>query len=186
MALCTCVAAALAAASPSVRVQRVDAAVDVDPFEAPAGTAAIVFLFTSTDCPISNRYAPEVRRLATRFGPDGVVFRLIYPNPAEASSAIREHMTAYAYAAVAQAFRDPDQALVKFAGVTVTPEAAVYVRGRIVYHGRIDDRYVDLGRERPAATVHDLADALAAVVYGKPVPHPVTRAVGCFIADFKR
>jgi hypothetical protein len=186
MALCACVVAALAGASSPVRVQRVDAAVDVDPFQAPAGTAAIVFLFTSTDCPISNRYAPEVRRLASRFGPDGVVFRLIYPNPADTRVAIRDHMNAFAYAGVAQAFHDPNQTLVKFTGVTVTPEAAVYAGGRIVYRGRIDDRYVDLGRERPAATMHDLADALTAVLSGKPVPRPVTQAVGCFIADFKR
>jgi hypothetical protein len=62
----------------------------------------------------------------------------------------------------------------------------VYAGGRVVYRGRIDDRYVDLGLERPAATTHDLADALAAVVAGKPVPHPNTQAVGCFIADFAR
>jgi hypothetical protein len=62
----------------------------------------------------------------------------------------------------------------------------VYAGGRIVYRGRIDDRYVDLGVERPKATTRDLADALAAVVSGKPVPQAVTQAVGCFIADFKR
>jgi hypothetical protein len=68
----------------------------------------------------------------------------------------------------------------------VTPEAAVYASGRIVYHGRIDDRYVDLGLERPSPTVHDLGDALAAVLAGRPVKHPVTQPVGCFIADFRR
>ena len=42
-----------------------------------AGTKAIVFLFTSTDCPVSNRYAPEVRRIAEAFGSKGVAFRLV-------------------------------------------------------------------------------------------------------------
>jgi hypothetical protein len=157
-----------------------------DPRVLPAGARALVFLFTSTDCPISNRYAPEVRRLVERFGPDGIVFRLIYPNPSDGAEAIRDHMTAFGYAGAVQAFRDPDQSLVQFAGATVTPEAAVYAGGRIVYRGRIDDRYVDLGRERPAPTVHDLADALAAVTSGQPVLHPVTQAVGCFLSDFKR
>jgi hypothetical protein len=157
-----------------------------DPRVPPSGAKAIVWLFTSTDCPVSNRYAPEVRRLVARFGPEGVVFRLIYPNPHETPLSIREHMTAFAYAGTTQAFHDPAQTLVKLSGVTVTPEAAVYAGGRIVYRGRIDDRYVDLGRERPAATEHDLADALAAVVSGKPVLKPVTQAVGCFIADFKQ
>jgi hypothetical protein len=159
---------------------------EVDPLSVPAGIKAIVFLFTSTDCPISNRYAPEVRRLATRFGPKGVLFKLVYPNPADDRRAILEHMAAFAYAGATQALRDPKHALVKFTGVAVTPEAAVYAGGRIVYHGRIDDRYVDLGLERPAAQIHDLADALTAVVAGQPVKSPVTQAVGCYIADFKR
>jgi hypothetical protein len=172
------------AGSAQVRVEFPEGG-EVDPLSAPAGIKAIVFLFTSTDCPISNRYAPEVRRLATRFGPKGVLFKLVYPNPADDRRAILEHMGAFAYAGATQALRDPKHALVKFAGVAVTPEAAVYAGGRIVYHGRIDDRYVDLGLERPAALVHDLADALSAVVAGEPVKNPVTQAVGCYIADFK-
>jgi hypothetical protein len=157
-----------------------------DPRVAPSGTHAIVFLFTSTDCPISNRYAPEVHRLATRFAPRGVLFRLVYPNPTDGRDSIREHLEAFAYGGMIHAFHDPEQALVRLTGVTVTPEAVVYAGGRIVYRGRIDDRYVDLGRQRPAATVHDLADALTAVLSGKPVPHPQTQAIGCFIADFTR
>ena len=158
----------------------------LDALQAPAGTKAIVFLFTSTDCPISNRYAPEVRRLAEEFGSKGVVFRLVYPNPSEDAAAIREHMAAYAYTGVVEGVRDPKLALVKFAGATITPEAAVVVGGRVVYRGRIDDRFVDLGRERPAPTRRDLFDALAAIVAGRPAPDATTQAVGCFISDFVR
>jgi len=158
---------------------------EVDPLNAPAGIKAIVFLFTSTECPISNRYAPDVRRLAAKFAPKGVLFRLVYPDPADTRYGILDHMTAFAYAGATQALRDPKHALVNFTGVTVTPEAAVYAGGRVLYHGRIDDRYVDLGLERPAATVHDLDDALTAVLAGRPVEHPVTQAVGCYIADFR-
>src|SRR5882672_8091793 len=62
-ALGTLVFAGLLFAPPQVRVQGLDGgAPTVDPFAAPAGTRAIVFLFTATDCPISNRFAPEVRR----------------------------------------------------------------------------------------------------------------------------
>lgn len=162
------------------------AGASVDPLQVPADTRAIVFLFTSTDCPISNRYAPEVRRLAEAFVPKGVVFRLVYPSPSEDAKAIREHMAAYSYIGVAEAVRDPKLSLVKLAGVTVTPEAAVYVGGRIVYRGRIDDRYVDLGRERPSPTQRDLFDALTAIVAGKSVPHATTQAVGCYISDLVR
>jgi thiol-disulfide isomerase/thioredoxin len=158
----------------------------LDALHAPAGTKAIVLLFTSTDCPISNRYAPELRRIAEAFESKGVVFRLVYPNPAESDSAIREHMSAYAYSGAFEAVRDPEQSLVKYVGATITPEAAVVVHGRVLYRGRIDDRFVDLGRERPAPTQRDLFDTLTAIAAGKPVPHAKTQAVGCFISDLVR
>jgi hypothetical protein len=178
---------AIALLQAPVRVQRLDGGPPtLDPFSAPAGIKAIVFLFTSTDCPISNRFAPEVHRLATAYAPQGVLFRLVYVNPAEDATAIREHMAAFAYAGATEAIRDSKHALAKFVGATITPEAVVYAGGRVAYRGRIDDRYVDLGLERPAATTHDLAEALAAVLAGKPVPHPTTQAVGCYIADLAR
>jgi hypothetical protein len=170
-----------------VRVQSINGPERIDPFVAPAGVTTIVFVFTSTDCPISNRYAPEIKRIASEFGPSGVVVRLIYPNPTDQSATIREHMAAFGYSGAAQAFRDPDHALVKFVGATVTPEAAVYTSSaRLVYRGRIDDRYVDIGIERPSPTRRDLAEAIAAAVAGRRIAQPTTQAVGCFISDFAR
>ena len=72
------------------------------------------------------------------------------------------------------------------AAVAFQVPVAIWAGGRVVYRGRIDDRYVDLGVERPAPTRHDLADALTASLGGKPAPHPRTQAVGCFISDFAR
>jgi len=157
----------------------------VDPFQASPDAKAVVLLFTSTQCPISNRYAPEVRRLDEQFASSGVVFWLVYPNPAESVEDIRDHVSAFSYPG--RALRDPGHALVRLAGATVTPEAAVFDReGRIVYRGRIDDRYVSLGVDRQAPTTRDLENALGAVLAGRPVPNPVTRAVGCFLVDFHR
>jgi choline dehydrogenase-like flavoprotein len=122
---------------------------------------AVVIVFLGTQCPISNRYAPEIQRIVSEFAGQGVVFRLVYPNPADEAAAIHEHMTAFSYAGAMEALRDPAHALVKFTKATVTPEAVVVAAGRVVYRGRIDDRYVELGVERPAPTQHDLADITA-------------------------
>ena len=74
--------------------------------------------------------------------------------------------------------------LVRRAGATITPEAAVFgAAPEPLYLGRIDDRYVDFGKARPEATRHDLEQALDAVLDGRPVPEPRTEAIGCFIAD---
>jgi hypothetical protein len=170
------------AATPFVRLKDADNHV-VDPFQAPASVKAIVFLFASVDCPISNRYAPVVARLSDTFGPKGVQFWLVYPSPFDTPAAIQQHRKAFSYPM--GALLDPDHALAKLAKASVTPEAAVFDRqGRELYHGRIDDRYVDLTRERPSPTRHDLDDAIAATLAGKPVAQAVTPAVGCFIADF--
>lgn len=156
---------------------------EVDPFLASEGSRAIVFLFTSVECPISNRYAPVVRRLHETFASQGVAFWLIYPNPSESAAAIREHLKAFAYPV--HPLRDPKHALVNTAKVTVTPEAAVYDRqARQTYRGRIDDRYVRLGLERPAPTRFDLLEAIESTLAGTPVRQAATPAVGCFIGDF--
>jgi peroxiredoxin len=145
---------------------------------------ATVFVFTRSDCPISNRYAPEVRRLYKKFAPRGVTFWLVYPDPNEALGMIRQHLKEYQYPF--GALRDPTHALVTLTGAKVTPEAAVFVHdGKMVYHGRIDDLYVDFGRTRRAPTARDLEQALEAVLEGKPVKEASTPAVGCFISDLK-
>ena len=175
--------AARPVAAPSVRLQDLDNK-PVDPFQA-AGSAATVFVFTSVDCPISNRYAPEVRRLYETFASQGVTFWLIYPNPRESAAQIRKHLKDYAYPV--KALRDPGHELVKLAGVAVTPETALFDRkGALAYHGRIDDRYVGIGVERPAPTERDLQVAISAVLAGKPVAVSSQPAAGgCYIADFK-
>jgi hypothetical protein len=170
------------AAAPAVRLPDLDNRL-IDPFLAAESSKAIVFLFASVDCPISNRYAPVVQRLYQTFSSQGVAFWLIYPNPAETPAAIREHVKAFNYPV--HALRDPKHELVKLTNVQVTPEVAVYDRAHaLVYHGRIDDRYVSLGVERPSPTRQDLADALSATLSGARVKEAVTPAVGCFIADF--
>jgi peroxiredoxin len=152
----------------------------VDPLRA-TKAKAVVFLFIRTDCPISNRYAPEVRRLHQEFAAAGVSFWLVYPDPAESVEMIRQHIKAYDY--VLDVLRDPEHALVRMTGVRVTPEAAVFVGGRIVYRGRIDDRFVAFGKARPAPTTHDLEMALEAILKGKPVAAETTTAIGCFIPE---
>jgi hypothetical protein len=78
--------------------------------------------------------------------------------------------------------RDPRHLLVKRAKVRVTPEAAVFAPdGQLLYHGRIDNRYVDFGKARPAATQHELKSVLEAIAHGRPVPLSETRAIGCYI-----
>ena len=153
-------------------------------FREATGAGVNVFLFTRSDCPISNRYAPEVKRLQAKFASRGVAFRLVYLDRDETTEALRRHMKEYDYKC--EALRDPRHELVKLTGARVTPEAAVFVPGgNMIYRGRIDDRYVDFGKARLAPSTRDLEEALEAALEGKPVTRPTTRAVGCVIEDLR-
>ena len=145
-----------------------------------AALVLTVYVFTTTDCPISNRYAPEIQRLAAKFGSQAK-FVLVYPVPSDTPDMIRDHKNKFAY--TFESVRDTDQKLVKQTGVTVAPEVAVMNGAQLLYRGRIDDKYVELGRERSQPTTHDLEDALAAAIARKPVTVKKTRAVGCFLSD---
>jgi peroxiredoxin len=155
----------------------------VEPLQA-TDAKAIVFILIRTDCPISNRYAPEIRRLYSKFGKSGVRFWMVYPDPDESSEIIRNHIKEYQYSL--NPLRDPEHKLVKLTGAQVTPEAAVFLpSGSLVYRGRIDDRYVAIGKARSEPTVRDLEQVLDAVLEGKEVTSRTTAAIGCFIPDLR-
>lgn len=153
-----------------------------DPLSTHAAATALIFV--GPDCPISNRYAPEIKRLSTRYERDGVRFFLVYPDPQLSSATIRQHLAQFSYDL--PALRDPQHALVALAEASATPQAAVFDgASALVYSGRIDDRYIDFGKQRPAARTHDLEDALQATLAGRQPSAARTRAVGCYIADLK-
>jgi hypothetical protein len=71
--------------------------------------------------------------------------------------------------------------------VRVTPEAAVWQAGAAepAYRGRIDDRAVELGKLRAEASVHELRDAVDAVLAGRPPAPAGGPAIGCYISDLR-
>jgi hypothetical protein len=153
----------------------------VNPLIVERGSTATVLVFTTTDCSISSRYAPEIQRLESRFGQQ-VRFVLVFPVATDSAAVIRTHLKKFAYSS--EAVRDTAQELVKHTGVTISPEVAVLdAKSQVVYRGRIDDRYLELGIERSQPTVRDLEKALEAVTAGKPVAVRETQAVGCILAD---
>lgn len=142
----------------------------------------LVLLFVGADCPISNAYVPELRRIEQEYGPRGFAFFTVYADPAISADVVRKHRADFDL--TLPALLDPEHALVGFAEATVTPEAAVFSpRGELLYRGRIDDLYVDFGKRREKAAQHDLRDALDAILAGGRPEAKRTRALGCFIPD---
>ncbi len=143
---------------------------------------AIVLFFIASDCPVSNRSIPEMRRLAQQFTNQKVRFWFVYRNVTETPATIRAHQTAYGLPD--EILVDPDGNLARLTGALATPEAAVLIRRdsslKTLYVGRIDDRNLNLGTERPSATRHDLADAILSVLQGRVPAAAGGPPVGCY------
>jgi thiol-disulfide isomerase/thioredoxin len=172
-------AGAASTATPPLWAQDLDGAQHRIPDPAAKAT---VLLFLAHDCPISNRYLPELERLRAAYAPRGVRFFAVYAEPGLAPEQARRHRQEYGVAvpALVEAWRP----LVRATGATVTPEAVVLSPdGALLYRGRIDDLYADFGTKRPRATRRELREALEAILDGRPVAAPRTPAVGCFIAN---
>jgi hypothetical protein len=169
---------ALAAVDASVQVQDVNGA-RFRPF-ATDGKAAVIF-FLSTECPISRLYATEIQRICASYRSRGVRCSLIFEDLPLAPASVRRHLIEFSYRNIPAAI-DETGTVAKQAGASVTPQAVI-VDGsrRIRYRGRIDNFYADLGKSRRQATVHDLTDALDAILAGRVVSNPETKPVGCFI-----
>ena len=143
----------------------------------------VVLVFLRGDCPVSSRYAPVIQQISKQFA-EQASFWLVYPDKSESPARIRKYLQDYGYHL--PGLRDPDHALVKLGHAQITPEVAVFDRNRqLVYDGRIDDWYVDLGRARPAPTTHELEDAIHAALAGKSVTKSEVRGVGCYISDLQ-
>lgn len=143
-----------------------------------------VLIFVSDDCPIANRYAPVITRLRRRYAPRGIAFCLVHCDPSETAADIRAHDRDYHLDL--PTVRDPQQKLARPAEARVVPSAAVFdADGSLLYHGRIDDRFADIGRERPAPAHRDLEEALESILAHRPIKVKATQAIGCYLPPAK-
>lgn len=145
---------------------------------------ATVLIFITTDCPVANKTAPEIQRIIKEYSTKGVAFLLVHVDPDVTDEAARKHAQDYGYHCTIVADRKHE--LVKLAGATVTPEAAVLSpEGKLLYRGRVNNLQEDYGKKRVQLTSNDLREALDAVLAHQPVPHPLTKSIGCYIPELK-
>jgi len=153
------------------------------PFQLEDGVRASILFFVTSDCPVANKYAREIQRIAKEYKPRKIKSCLVYVDPDMTTGDMAGHMKDFGHDGLTS-FLDKRHRLVKAVGATVTPEAAEVVGdGKIAYRGRIDNFYEKLGVGRRQVTRRDLRDALEAILKGQQVTVPRTKAVGCFIAD---
>lgn len=144
-------------------------------------TRATLLIFVLHDCPVCNRYAPEVKRIESDYRSKGVDTYVVYEErdltPAQAIA------HAKSYGLTCGLLYDPAHKLARDAGAASTPEAVVLSPDRrVVYHGRIDDRFQHFGMANPAPSRRDLRAALDSFLAGNSVEVTETPVVGCAIS----
>ena len=146
---------------------------------AASGTKVVVLVFLGPECPISQRYVPELNRLAAGQGTNGLEFYGVVSGQA----ARREEAARFQkeYAIQFPVLFDEGALLARWFRPTHVPEAFVLKPdGDIVYHGRIDDGYASPGRPRAVVQQRELREAIAAVRAGQTPARVYARPVGCY------
>jgi hypothetical protein len=164
---------------PSAAVRDIDGIVR-EPLKVEKGHVEALFFITN-DCPVSNYYSHEIRRICDDYAQRGVGCTLVYTDPTLTDEQARQHAKEYGHGGYPKIV-DHTHALVKATGAAITPTAVLIKPDEsIAYRGRIDNFYAAIGKTRRVVTEHDLRDALDAVMAGRPVAKQEAPSVGCYI-----
>lgn len=141
---------------------------------------AIVIIFVSTECPVSNDYNSRMEKLYQDYKNRGVAFIGINSNKEESVEEIKKHAKKNNLNFLI--LKDYENKIADVFKASYTPE--VYVLSpnfELLYHGRIDD-----SRKINNVTKEDLKNALEEILAGKEVSVKETKAFGCTIKRVKK
>jgi len=145
-----------------------------------AHARATVLIFVLHDCPVCNRYAPEMNRIARDYRKQAVECFVVYEERDLTRAQALRH--AGAYGLRMGLLYDPAHALARRVGAAAAPEAVLLAPdGSAVYRGRIDDTFRHFGMAAPQPSSRDLRDALDTFLSGKPILTARTPVIGCAI-----
>lgn len=146
---------------------------------------AAVFIFFSSECPISNSYMRLLGELSAEFAKNDIIFYGVIADPEVTRADAQKFAEEYSFGS--DILMDSKQELASVLKAHITPEVFVLSsEGKITYQGRIDDRYVALGRSRVKARRNDLRAALTNIAEGKKVKTPRTKVIGCWIPGMSK
>ena len=149
-------------------------------FKDVAGEKGTLVVFTCNHCPYAVAYQQRIMELTAKYKPLGIGVVAIssndavaYPDDGFAPMKQRADSMKYNFPYL----YDETQQVAQKYGPKVTPHTFLFdAKGNLAYRGRIDDSV-----KENAVKKRELADALDALVAGKPVPVAATTAFGCSI-----
>jgi peroxiredoxin len=140
---------------------------------------AIVILFISTRCPVSNAYNERMVKLYNEYTPKKVSFLAINSNKQEDVDEVKEHAQKNKFEFLV--LKDPQNKIADKYDAQVTPEVyVVNTKLELLYHGHIDD-----SRREKDIESHTLNNVLDEILSGSAVTVKESKAFGCSIKRVK-
>jgi len=141
---------------------------------------ATLFVFLSTECPLSQKYTLPLKQLEKKYAGDEVKFIGVFPGANVSDTSIKSFSEEYDLDFAL--LRDENLELTHFLNATITPEVFVLDnKGNVIYSGAIDNWFAEVGKKREVVTEHYLDDALGSLITEKEIKVKKTIAVGCII-----
>lgn len=144
------------------------------------GKKAVVVMFISTRCPVSNAYNERMAKLYDDYSKKDVAVIGINANSTESMDDARKHAEEHKFSFLV--LKDEGNLVADEYGAQFTPEIFV-LDGTLAlrYHGRIDN-----SKRIDDVSTHDLRDVLDAMLAGKEITKKETKAFGCTIKRVKK
>lgn len=138
-----------------------------------------VFIFYSTECPLSQKYTLTLGELNQKYS-DKIKFVGVFPGFEDKTKSFEAFKNKYQIEY--DLIKDERLALTSALGATITPEVfLVNQSGKIVYHGAVDDWVIRLGKTKQQATEHYLENAIKGLLNHATIQPAYVKPFGCYI-----
>lgn len=140
-----------------------------------------VNFFLLEECRISQNISGEIKYNIENFDQTRFDYRAYFSGESSKEEKINEFMADYKLDM--PYFLDADKEKQVYYGAELAPEVIVFdeKNKEVLYKGRIDNSYADVGVRRRVVTSRDLRVVLQAILDGAPIPVSQTKAIGCYL-----
>lgn len=147
-------------------------------FAAYAEQDLTLVMMLAHDCPICQQYAGKLKELSEKSPQMKVIG--VAPSDGETKETIGTFAGKYGFNF--PILLDPDNVLAHVLKAKVTPEAFLFDKtGNLLYRGKIDNWFYELGKSRQVVTEHYLDDAISQALAGQPISINKTEPIGCML-----
>jgi peroxiredoxin len=141
-----------------------------------------VVVFLSETCPICRQSIKTLNKLFEKYTALGVAFTGVFPSPYISTAETRKAF-AKKNNITFPLVPDPGYKITDSLQAAITPEVFIRVikTGKVMYQGKIDNMFEEVGKRRQVVTKHYVEDALMHILQGTNPDIAYTDAIGCFI-----